>query len=61
MSSKSKTLFFLVLFDSSDVSATKAFEKIIVTGDRSNNLGVWGQSPQPPEANRGDFPVFSKR
>jgi len=43
--------FFLFLFDSNDVSATNAFDKITVTGDGSNNTGgpshrrptgVWG-------------------
>jgi len=43
----------LFLFDITDVGATNAFEKITVTGDRSNNSGVWGRSPQPPEANGG--------
>jgi len=46
--------FFSFLFDSNDVSATNAFEKITVTSDGSNNSGVWGRSPQPPEAN-GDL------
>jgi len=45
--------FFLFLFDSNVVSATNAFENITVTGDGSNNSGVWEQSPQPQEANGG--------
>jgi len=62
--------FFLFLFDSNDVNATSFLSKITVTGDGSNNSGVWGRSPQPPEANGGlgaepqrcsDFPVFSKK
>jgi len=58
--------FFLFLFDRNDVSVTNAFEKITVTGDGSNNLGVWGQSPHPPEGwgrssqRCSDFPVFFK-
>jgi len=44
---------FSFLFDSNDVSTTIAFEKISVTGDGSNNSGIWGQSHQPPEANEG--------
>jgi len=44
---------FLFLFDSNDVSATNAFEKITVTDDGSNNSGVWGRIPQPLEANGG--------
>jgi len=36
------------LFDSNEVSSTKAFEKISVTGDGSNNLGGLGA-----EANGG--------
>jgi len=61
--------FFLFLFDSNDVNATNAFEKINVTGDRSNNSGVWEWSRQPPEANgvwsgtpntAAIFQIFSK-
>jgi len=61
--------FFLFLFDSNDVSATNAFEKVTVTGDESNNSGVWRRSPQPLEANGGlgaelqrceNFTLFSK-
>jgi len=33
--------FFLFLFYSTDVRTTNAFEKITVTGNRSNNWGVW--------------------
>jgi len=36
---------FSFLFDSNDVSATKAFEKISVRGDGSNNFGGLGRSP----------------
>jgi len=45
--------FFLFLFDSNDVSATNAFEKVTVAGDGGNNSGVWGHIPQSPEANGG--------
>jgi len=59
--------FFLFLFDNKDVSATNAFEKIAVTGDKIDNSEVWGRNPQPPEVNGGleaepqrcgDFPDF---
>jgi len=57
MKDKTRTLLlflsFFVPFDSNDFSATNSFEKITVTGDGSSNSGVWGQSPQPPEANGG--------
>jgi len=33
------SMSFLFLFDSNDISATNAFEKITVTGDKSNNSG----------------------
>jgi len=50
MSGKSRTLLLflcpiLFLFDSNDVSTTNALAKITVTGDGSNNSGVWGRSP----------------
>jgi len=46
------------------------FDKVAIVGG-SNNAGVWGRSPQPPEANRGSgtepltlkrfFTSFSKK
>jgi len=60
---------FSFLFDSNDVSATKAFEKISVTGDEKTTRGsgggaqsrrmptvVWGRSLQ----RCGEFPDFFK-
>jgi len=43
-------LLLLFLFDINHISAVTAYEK--VTRDGSNNLGIWAQNPQPPEANR---------
>jgi len=64
------SMFFLFLLNSYGISAANALEKITVTGDGSNNSGVWVRSLQPPEANGvwgrspqrwGDFPVFIKK
>jgi len=43
----------LFIFDSNEVNAVNAFEKLTVTGDGSNNSGVWGRSLQLPVANGG--------
>jgi len=47
------SMFLWFLLDSNDVSAAKACLKVTVTDAGDNNSEIWGQSPQPPEANGG--------
>jgi len=44
------SMLLLFLVDSNDISAVNTFEKVTVTGDGNNNLGVWGRSFQPSES-----------
>jgi len=74
MRGKSRTLLLFLnsfLFDSNDVSATKVFKKITVTGGGGNNSGGLGVDPTAARGQRGfgggasnaaaSFPGFSKK
>jgi len=57
-------LLLLLFFEGKKlpINATNVLNKDIST-DGSSNAGVWGQSPQPPEANGGSeiLQLFSKK